>query len=209
MLFKRRLGAGNFRSRGPSGFVCCARRGRIVECSFIDTPVALLPRDALLPVSVVAQYFPDVTKEAGTGPNETRVGEPIASRSVVYTSPDGKKTVTLSIDRYASASAAASAYQIAVQGSKAAPGFRQAASPDLGEEAFAGSSQQGAEKHFGIGARDGALILSATHAGDIPVTPGNSAKLIELGRAELATAKQRHRAVSMGLGPSQLPRRSG
>jgi hypothetical protein len=151
---------------------------------------ALLPRNTVVPVSVVTQYFPDVTKEASTGPNETSVGKPIASRSVVFASADGKKKVTLSVDQYASASDAAAAYQTAVQGSKAAPGFKPAASPNLGQEAFAGTSQVGAEMHFGLGARDGRLIMSATHAGDIPVTPENSDNLISLGGVELTTAKQ-------------------
>jgi hypothetical protein len=151
---------------------------------------ALLPRNAVVPVSEVTRYFPDIAKEASTGPNETSVGKPIASRSVVFTSADGKKKVTLSVDQYASAGDAASAYQTAVQGSKAAPGFKPAASPTLGQEAFAGTSQVGAEMHFGLGARDGALIMSATHAGDIPVTPDNSNNLIGLGGVELTTAKQ-------------------
>ena len=153
-----------------------------------DAP--LLPRDTVVPVSVVTQYFPDVTKEARTGPNETSVGKPIASRSVVFASADGKKKVTLSVDQYASASDAAAAYQTAVQGSKAAPGFKPVVSPKLGQEAFAGTSQVGAEMHFGLGARDGRLIMSATNAGDIPVTPENSNKLISLGGVELDTAKQ-------------------
>ena len=151
---------------------------------------ALLPRTTVVPASVVIQYFPDVTKEAGTGANETSVGKPIASRSVVFASADGKKKVTLSVDQYASASDAASAYQTAVEGSKAAPGFKPAASPTLGQEAFAGTSQVGTEMHFGLGARDGRLIMSATHAGDIPVTPDNSNNLISLGGMELITAKQ-------------------
>ena len=151
---------------------------------------ALLPRNTVVPVSVVTQYFPDVTRETSTGPNETSVGKPIASRSVVFASADGKKKVTLSVDRYASARDAAAAYQKAVQGSKAAPGFKPAASPNLGQEAFAGSSQVGTEMHFGLGARDGRVIMSATHAGDIPVTPDNSNNLISLGGVELITAKQ-------------------
>ena len=151
---------------------------------------ALLAREAVVPVSAVTQYFPDVSTEASTGPNETSVGKPIASRSVVFTSADGKKKVTLSVDRYATAGDAASAYQTAVEGSKAAPGFKPAASPSLGQEAFAGTSQVGAEMHFGLGARDGRLIVSATHAGDIPVTPDNSSNLISLGGEELATAKK-------------------
>jgi Salmonella virulence plasmid 65kDa B protein len=50
---------------------------------------ALLPRNTVVPVSVVTQYFPEVNKEASTGPNETSVGKPIASRSVVFASADG------------------------------------------------------------------------------------------------------------------------
>ena len=155
-----------------------------------DAPAPLLPRDTVVPVSEVTKYFPEITKEASTGPNETSVGKPIASRSVVFVSADGKKKVTVSVDQYASAGDAAAAYQTAVQGSKAAPGFNPAATPNLGQEAFAGTSQVGAEMHFGLGARDGRLIMSATHAGDIPVTPGNSNNLIGLGGAELTTAKQ-------------------
>jgi hypothetical protein len=155
-----------------------------------SSTAALLPRNTVVPVSVVTQYFPDVTKESSTGPNETSVGRPIASRSVVFTNADGKKKVTISVDQYANVSDAAAAYQTAVQGSKAAPGFNPAASPNLGQEAFAGTSQVGAEMHFGLGARDGRLIMSATHAGDIAVTPDNSNNLITLGGMELTTAKQ-------------------
>jgi hypothetical protein len=53
-----------------------------------------------------------------------------------------------------------------------------------------GTSQVGTETHFGLGARDGRLIMSATHAGDIPVTPENSNSLISLGGVELTTAKE-------------------
>jgi hypothetical protein len=162
----------------------------LAACGDDRTTSSLLPRDTVVPVSVVTQYFPDVTKESGTGSNETSVGKPVATRSVVFTSADGKKKVTLSVDQYASAGDAAAAYQTAVDGSKAAPGFEPAAAPDLGEEAFAGTSQVGAERHFGLGTRDGRLIVSATHAGDIAVTPDNANKLAGLGAVELATAKQ-------------------
>jgi hypothetical protein len=149
----------------------------LTACGDAAGPSAsLLPRNTVVPVSVVTKYFPEITKEASTGSNETSV--------------DGKKEVTVSVDQYASASDAAAAYQTAVQGSKAAPGFNPAATPNLGQEAFAGTSQVGAEMHFGLGARDGRLIMSATHAGDIPVTPDNSNNLISLGGEELTTAKQ-------------------
>ena len=85
----------------------------LAACSDVSTP--LVPREAIVPVSAVTKRFPDVTMEAGTGPNETRVGQPLASRSAVFTSADGKKKVTLSIDQYASVDDAASAYQRAVE----------------------------------------------------------------------------------------------
>ena len=182
------------RQRGPRAVVLSATAIALLSlaaCGDAAAPSAsLLPRDTVVPVSEVTKYFPDITKEASTGPNETSVGKPIASRSVVFNSADGRKKVTLSVDQYASASEAAAAYQTAVQGSKAAPGFKPAATPNLGEEAFTGTSQVGAEMHFGLGAHDGRLIISATHAGDIPVTPDNSNNLVSLGGEELTIAKQ-------------------
>ena len=181
------------RQRGPRAqvfSVAAIALFSLAACDNAGPSPQLLSRDTVVHMAAVAKYFPDITGEASTGLNETRIGKPIASRSVVFTSTDGKKKVTLSVDQYASAGDAAAAYQTAVEGSKAAPGFKPAAKPDLGEEAFAGTSQVGAEMHFGLGARDGRLIMSATHAGDIPVTPGNSNNLISLGGVELTTAKQ-------------------
>jgi hypothetical protein len=126
----------------------------------------------------VPQYFPDVTKEAGTGPNETSVGKPIASRSAVFASADGRKKVTLSVDQYGSASDAAAAYQMAVQGSIAAPGFESATSPSLGQEA--------------LGTRDGRLIMSATHAGDILV----DRRCILIGERREAAIRETRRGTS-------------
>ena len=167
----------------------------ITLLSFGAVATTTLPRETVVPLSDVTKYFPDVTVESGTGQNETQVGSPMASISVVFTSADGKKKVTLSVDQYANSDEATAAYDTAVEGSKVAPGFKAAETPNLGQAAFAGSSQVGDEMHFGLGARDGRLIISATHAGDIPVTPENTKSLIDLSDAELTTAKQ-------ALGPS-------
>jgi hypothetical protein len=114
------------RQRGPRAVVLSVAALALLSlaaCGDAAGPSAsLLPRDTLVPVSVVTQYFPDVTEEASTGPNETSVGKPIASRSVVFASADGKKKVTVSVDQYASASDAAAAYQTAVQGARPRPG---------------------------------------------------------------------------------------
>jgi hypothetical protein len=150
----------------------------------------LLPRQTVVPAITVAGYFPDVTEEAGAGRNETTVGNAVGSISVVFTNPDGTKKVTLSVDEYASAGDAAGAFRTAVAASVAAPGFKPTDPPSLGQEAFAGSSQVGAERHYGLGARDGKLIVSATHAGDIPVTPDNSTAMIGLAGVVLTAAKR-------------------
>ncbi len=162
----------------------------IVLLSWAAASAPLLPREALPPASAVTAQFAEITREAGTGPNETAVGTPLASRSVVFSSADGSKKVTLSVDRYASPADAAAAFRTAIEGSRAAPGFQPAPAPRLGEEAFAGTSQVGKEMHFGLGAREGVLVVSATHAGDIPVTPENTNKLTQLGRVTLVAAKK-------------------
>jgi hypothetical protein len=153
-----------------------------------------LPRDTVVPLNVVTQYFPEVTQEASTGPNETVVGKPAGSISVVFTTSDPEQKVTLSVDQYASARDASAAYKKAVEGSEAAPGYTPAPAPNLGQQAFAGTSQVGEQMHFGLGALDGKLIMSATYAG-LPVTADNSNNLITLGGLVLDAAKQ-------ALGPS-------
>jgi hypothetical protein len=148
-----------------------------------------IPRNVVVPLGTVHRYFPDITREASTGPNSSAVGKPTGTRVVVYTNSDGSRKLTLSVDQYGSSSDATAAYQQAVQGSQAAPGAKPAPAPNLGQQSFAGTSQVGAEMHFGLGAVDGRLIVAATYAG-YPVTPDNSAKLVAVGGQELATAKQ-------------------
>ena len=74
-----------------------------------------LPRKVVIPISVVNRFFPEVTQEASTGQNLTAVGNPKATRSVIYANSDSSKKVTITVDQYASPSDASSAYQEAVQ----------------------------------------------------------------------------------------------
>jgi CubicO group peptidase (beta-lactamase class C family) len=120
-----------------------------------------------------------MAKEASTGQNLTAVGNPKATRSVVYTNNDGSKKITITVDQYANPSDASSAYREAVQKSKTVPGFKSISTPDLGGDAFMGTVIQGAETHIGVGALDGALIVGATLAGYDP-TPDSTAGLIAL-----------------------------
>ena len=148
----------------------------------------VLPFNVAISVNVVTRLFPEVTQEAATGQNATAVGNPKATRSVIYADNHSSKKVTISVDQYASPSDASSAYDAAVQKSRTVQGFKPISAPNVGPHAFVGTVTQGAETHIGAGALDGTLIVAATLAGYEP-TPGNVAKLIELTRTEQETAK--------------------
>jgi hypothetical protein len=147
-----------------------------------------LPRNGVVPTRVVNRFFPEVTQEVSTGQNSTAVGNPKATRSVIYANNDSSKKVTITVDQYASSSEASSAYQEAVQKSKIVPGFKPLSAPKLGENAFIGTVTQGEETHIGLGALHGTLIVGATLVGYDP-TPGNIAKLISLAREEENVAR--------------------
>jgi CubicO group peptidase (beta-lactamase class C family) len=156
--------------------------------SATSTSESVLPRSFIVTLSVVKSFFSEIAQETSTGENLTAVGNPKATRSVIYTNSDGWKKVTITVDQYASSSDASSAYQEAVQKSKTVPGFKPISAPNLGRHASIGTVTQGAETHIGLGALDGTLFVAATLAGYEP-TPGNVAKLIELARTEQETAK--------------------
>jgi len=147
-----------------------------------------LPRKAVVSISTVNRFFPEVTREASTGHNLTAVTNAKATRSVIYTNSDSSKKVTITVDQYPTASDASSAYQEAVAKSKAVSGFKPVSAENLGQNAFAGTVTQGRETHIGLGALHGVLIVGATLAGYDP-TPENTAKLISLSSEEERAAK--------------------
>jgi len=152
-----------------------------------STPGSVLTRKAVVPISVVNRFF-SVTREASTGSNLTAVGNPKATRSVIYANKDSSKKVTITVDQYASPTDASSAYQEAVQKSKIVPGFKPVSASDLGQNAFIGTVTRGDETHIGLGTLHGALIVGATLVGYDP-TPDNIAKLVSVTREEEAAAK--------------------
>ena len=149
---------------------------------------SILPRNVVVATNVVNRFFPEVTSEASTGHNLTAVGNPKATRSVIYANSDSSRKVTISVDNYATPSDASSAYQEAVAKSKTVPGFKSVPSESLGRDAFVGTVTQGGETHIGLGALRGTLIIGATLAG-YDVTPENTARLISLTREEERAAK--------------------
>lgn len=148
----------------------------------------MLPRSAAVAVDVVSHLFPEATLEIATGENTTAVGNPRATRSVIYANNDSSRKVTISVDQYANSNDASSSYEAAIVKSRTVRGFKPISAPNLGPHTFVGRVTQGAETHVGAGAVDGTLIVGATLAGYEP-TPRNVATLIELTRTEQATAK--------------------
>ena len=149
---------------------------------------SILSSNVVVPISTVNRFFPEVTSEASTGRNLTAVANAKATRSVIYTNSDSSKKVTISVDQYATASDASSAYQEAVAKSKTVPGFKPVHAENLDRNAFVGTVTQGGETHIGLGALHDALIVGATLAG-YNLTPENTAKLIALTREEERVAK--------------------
>jgi hypothetical protein len=147
-----------------------------------------LPRNVVVPLSVVSRFFPDITRETSTGRNSTATGHPKATRMVIYETGNGSKKVTITVDQYGSPSDASSAYQQAVQKSQSVSGFKQVTLPTVGQQTFAGTVTMGAETHIGLGALDDNLIVGATLAG-YDATPDNTDKLVAVARMQGAAAK--------------------
>lgn len=148
---------------------------------------SLLPGNFILPLNAVSQLFPQAIRPARSGPNEVAVGNPIATREVIYADQDASMLVTISVDQYGSTNDAASAYQLALHKSSEVPGFIPIAIPVVGQKAFAGTVTMGGETHVGLGALDSTLIVGATLAG-FSATTDNVTALVALARVEDAAA---------------------
>jgi hypothetical protein len=148
-----------------------------------------LPRNVVVPLSAVSQFFPEITRETGTGRNLMATGNPKATRMVIYETGDGSRKVTITIDQHGSLGDASSAYQQAVQKSQPVPGYKLVAVPTLGQQTFAGTVTMGAETHIGLGALDHKLIVGATLAGYDAISD-NIDKLVAVARMQGAAAKR-------------------
>jgi hypothetical protein len=148
-------------------------------------PNPLLPRNYVVLLSSVTQYFDSITQQDSTGEDSTAQGDPNATRAVFFVEATDTQKVTISVDRYNSTSDAASAYQSALQKSKQVPGFTPITIPSVGQQSFAGTVTQGKETHVGLGALDGKFVFGVTLAG-FDATHDNVQNLVGLARAENA-----------------------
>jgi hypothetical protein len=152
------------------------------------TPDSLLPGNVVVSLRVVKRFFPEMTHLASTGANDTAVGNPSATRKVIYENDDGSKKATISVDQYRSRDDASSAYDLALEKSKVVPGFKLIRIPLIGQRSFAGGVTMGGETHIGVGVLDGKLILGLTLAG-YNDTQKNVSHLVVLARIEDAVAR--------------------
>ncbi len=150
---------------------------------------SLLPRNVVVPLRVVKRFFAEVTQQASTGRNLTAVGNPKATRSVIYANDDDSKKVTITVDLYRNSRDAWPAFREALQKSKDVSGFKPISIPTVGQRAFAGMVTMGTETHVGLGALDGKLIVGVTLAG-FDATRRNISELVALARVEVAAAKE-------------------
>jgi hypothetical protein len=148
----------------------------------------LLPRGAIIPLGTVREVLPEMSRETATGPNETAVGNPAATRSVTCATASGPQRVVISVDQYQSPRVAASAYQQAFQLSQKVPGARGEPVPGLGQRAFIGVATQGNESHVGGGALYGDTIVTVTLQG-YDGTNENKAKVRALIRKQAAARR--------------------
>src|ERR1700676_5056032 len=99
---------------------------------------ALLPRSYVVSLQLVNQFLPEIVRQASSGRDSTAVGNPNATRAVIYANADGSKLATITVDRYRTSSAAASAYQEALAKSEAVPGVGAISLLlNVGQQAFA------------------------------------------------------------------------
>jgi hypothetical protein len=165
----------------------------LLACESFSAPATsgstTLPRNVIVPLSEVSRFFPDIIREASTGPDLTATGNPNATRMVIYESGDGAKKVTITVDQYGSSRDASAVYKEAVQKSRSVSEFKPVQVPRLGQRAFAGTTTMDAETHIGLGTLDHKLIVGATLAG-YDATPDHVTKLVAVARMQGAAAER-------------------
>ena len=142
----------------------------------------LLPRTLIIPLKPVKDAFPEVIRQASTGPDSSALGTPRFTRAVVYASSDGAKQVTLTVDEYEYESQALLAYQQANQKTLAAE-FEPIAISNVGQQVFAGAMKQGNETQIIVVTLNNRLLVGARLAG-YDDTTDNISKLVELARLQ-------------------------
>jgi hypothetical protein len=145
----------------------------------------LLPSRYGVRLNVVNQYFDSIATQDSAEKDSTAQGNPNATRAVFFSDSANTQKVTVTVDRYATTSDAASAYNTALNKSEHVPGFTLVSIPAIGQQSFAGTVTQDTETHVGLGALDAVFVFGVTLAG-FDATPGNVSNLVGLASAQKA-----------------------
>ena len=152
----------------------------------------LLRRNVVVSIRDVEQSFPEISKQTDSGADASAAAKPIATRMVVFSSRDGAKKLTLSVDEYEYGSQAVRAYEEAARKGEL-PEFEPIAISNVGQQVFAGALKQGGETQIVVTAVDDTLLVAAMLAGYEDTTE-NISKLADLTRMEVAEAHTRVKA---------------
>jgi hypothetical protein len=170
------------------GLLPLARGSQPSEMPSTTSHGSVLRRNLIIPLTIVKNVLPEMSREIATGRDETAVGKPTGTRSVTYATADGSQRLVVSIDHYPTAEDASTAYQRAFQMSQKVPGAKGELVSNLGQRAFIGVATQGKETHVGGGALYRDMIVSATLQG-YEGTQENKAKVTAIILKQAARRK--------------------
>src|SRR5262245_23347938 len=165
-------------TRAPHGIFDCETVA--VACKSYSSPATsgtTLPRNAIVPLSEVSRFFPDITRQTSRSRNLTVTGNPKATGMVIYETSDGSKKVTITVDRYRSSSEASSTYQQAVQKSQSVPGFKPGSRYPLWANRLSPGPRPWARRHTSASVR----WTTMAHVRHLPGPPMTFVNMRELG----------------------------
>ena len=131
----------------------------------------------------VQRFFPELKREARTGPDPAAAGASKGSIAATYASGDGKKKLAVTAALYANATAANVAYRSALARAQTADAKPVALPRRIGQRSFAVAVEHAGREHLVVGALDGAVVVGTALAG-YPADAHTIAKLAALTRTE-------------------------
>ena len=149
----------------------------------------LLPRNVIVTVKTVRQFFPALDRLASTGADPSATAKTVATRTAVYASSNGAGRLTLSVDDYQYGSEASLAYEQA-SSKPQAPEFESIAIFNVGQQVFGGTMTQNGETQITITAQDDRLLVRLQLTG-YEGTTENISKLADLARLQVSEAHAR------------------
>jgi|SRR5271165_1886833 len=164
--------------------------GKTTTTPTSNTSESELRRDMFVSLAVVKDFFPEVTRSTFEA-DATAFGKPVGTRIANYTTNDGSKKISLSVDQYQNPAEALFAYQDTAQKNELAE-VNPIAISNVGQQVFANTLAQGKDKRIAITSLDGTLMVTAMLAG-YDTTTDNIARLADLARKEV---EQAHAHVS-------------